>query len=322
MRAVFLHEFGGPDVLHVGDLPDPIPERHEVLVASAGAGVNFIDTYQRQGKYPDDFPLVLGFEGSGEVLAVGSSVTRFRVGEQVAWPMWRGSYAELVTVPEDKLVALPEFITARVAAGLMLQGVTAQYLTSSVYPVVPGTTALVHAAAGGTGQALAQAITARGGRVIGTVSNDEKALIARAAGVDDVINYSDTDFVEALSDLTSGQGVNVIYDGIGSETMERGLHALSRRGMMVYYGATSGSSEPLNLQLLSSLGSLTLSKPTLADFITSVEEIERRSRELFNWIAQGLFSPPPVTYYPFGVAVEAHRDLESRRTTGKLVLQS
>lgn len=320
MKAVLLHEFGGPDVLEVGEIPDPTPEPHEVLVASAGAGVNFIDTYQRQGKYPDAFPLVPGFEGAGEVLAVGSSVTRFRVGDKVAWPMWRRSYAELVSVPEDKLVALPEGISPRNAAGLMLQGVTAQYLTESVYPVGPDTTALVHAAAGGTGQALTQAIAARGGRVIGTVSNDQKATIARAAGAHEVINYLDTDFVEAVADLTGGRGVNVIYDGIGSATMEKGLHALSRRGMMVYFGAASGSSEALNLQLLSSLGSLSLSKPTLADFITTIDELEHRTKELFEWIARGLFTPPTATSYAFANAADAHRDLESRKTTGKLLL--
>ncbi len=320
MKAVFLNEFGGAEVLQAGEVPDAQPEPGEVLVASAGAGVNFIDTYQRQGKYPDAFPLIPGFEGAGEVVAIGADVTGFAVGDTVAWPMWRRSYAELVAVPEDKLVALPDDVSPERAAGMMLQGVTAQYLTESVFSVGVETTALVHAAAGGTGQALIQAIRARGGRVIGTVSTDEKARIAREAGADEVINYSDTDFVEAVSELTGGDGVNVIYDGIGADTMQRGLHALRRRGMMVYFGATSGSSEALNLQLLSSLGSLSISKPTLADFITTASELQHRSNELFDWIKKGLFSPPSVTHYPYAEAARAHRDLESRATTGKLVL--
>jgi len=320
MKAVYLEQFGGPDVLTAGELADPVVGPRDVLVSLAGAGVNFIDTYQRQGKYPGAFPLIPGFEGAGEIIAVGEAVSRFQIGDQVAWPMSPGSYAQKVCVPEDKLVRLPDFIPADLAAGLMLQGVTAQYLTEAVFEVGPETTALVHAAAGGTGQALIQAIRARGGRVIGTVSNETKAAIARDCGAHEVIIYSEVDFVDAVKTLTDGRGVNVIYDGIGHDTMERGLHALSRRGMMVYFGAASGSTEALDLQLLSSLGSLTLSKPTLKDFITTREELEYRTGVLFEWIKQGVYSPPETTHYPFERAAAAHQDLESRASTGKLVL--
>ena len=322
MKAVYLEQFGGPEVLTAGELPDPKVGPHDVLVALAGAGVNFIDTYQREGKYPDEFPLIPGFEGAGEVVAAGDAVTRFRVGDSVAWPMARASYAELVAVDEDKCVLVPPKMSNDVAAGLMLQGITAHYLTESVYPVGPETTAIVHAAAGGTGQALIQAIRARGGHAIGTVSTQEKAAVARATGATDVIVHSEADFVEVSKALTGGKGVDVVYDGIGSDTLERGLHALRRRGMMVYFGAASGSADALDLQLLSSLGSLSISKPTLKDFITSTEELEHRSSELFGWIERGVFSPPTITHYRFDQASDAHRDLESRASTGKLLLIS
>ena len=320
MRAVVLTEFGGPEVLHLAEMEDPTPGANEVLVRVAAAGVNFIDTYQRAGKYKVDFPFIPGFEGAGEVVAVGSSVTEWSVGDSVAWPWVLHSYAELISVPESKLVAVPAGVGIQTAAATMLQGLTAHYLTHDVYQVEPGTTALVHAAAGGTGLALTQVIKALGGTVIGTVSTEEKAAKAKAAGADHIIFYDRDDFVEKSRELTDGAGVNVIYDGVGQRTVVPGLDALARRGLMVYFGATSGAVPPFDLQALSSKGSLGITKPTLADFIVTPEETRKRAADVFALMESGALTITPGHHYPLAEAATAHRDLEARQTSGKVLL--
>ena len=320
MKAVVLSEFGGPEVLTYRSAEDPRPAENEVVVKIAASGVNFIDTYQRAGKYAVDFPFIPGFEGAGTVVALGAKVHDFSLGDRVAWPMSSHSYAELVAIPVTKIVRVPEEISLDTAAAAMLQGLTAQYLTRDVFAIVPGSTAVVHAAAGGTGLALTQVIKHQGGTVIGTVSTEEKAQKALAAGADHIILYSEKDFVAETLALTGGTGADVIYDGVGRDTVVRGLTALRRRGMMVYFGATSGSVEPLDLQLLSSLGSLSITKPTLADFIVTPEETRSRAGELFAMIASGALSIEPGHRFPLERAADAHRALEGRSSSGKILL--
>jgi len=320
MKAITLISFGGPDVLTSQTVEDPTPGPHEVLVETAAIGVNFIDTYQREGKYAVDFPFVPGFEGAGTVVEVGSKVHGISVGSRVAWPMVLHSYAELVAVPQAKLVLVPDGIDLTVAASAMLQGLTAHYLTTDVFAVKQGSVALVHAAAGGTGLALTQVVRALGGTVIGTVSNAAKAQRAKDAGAHHTITYTEEDFVAKALELTDGRGVDVIYDGIGNDTVVPGLDALARRGTMVYFGAASGAVGPFDLQMLSSKGSLTIAKPTLSDFILTHEEIEKRAHAVFSLMAEGHLGFSPECLYPLADAATAHRDLESRKTMGKVLL--
>jgi len=320
MKAIALTSFGGPEVLDYVTLPDPELRDSSVLVSVEAAGINFIDTYQRRGKYTAEFPFVPGFEGAGTVLKVGAGVHGIQTGDRVAWPWVLNSYAERVAVPAESLVTVPDFVTTRAAAAVMLQGLTAHYLTHDSFSIQPGTTALVHAGAGGTGQILTQVIRALGGSVISTVSSAAKAEIARAAGANHVVRYDTEDFVAAVERLTDGAGVHVIYDGVGQETMSKGLDALARRGTMVYFGAASGPADPLDLQILSSKGSLTVTKPTLADFITTHDETQYRADGIFALIRDGEITPRVGATYALSDAASAHRDLESRSTTGKLLL--
>lgn len=320
MKAIVLTEFGGPEVLTYATVEDPHPGDNDVVVRVAASGVNFIDTYQRMGKYTVDFPFIPGFEGAGTVVTVGSGVTDFVAGDTVAWPMSLHSYAELVAVPAAKLVRVPDGIPLETAAATMLQGLTAHYLTRDVYPVGSGTVAVVHAAAGGTGLALTQVIKSLGGTVIGTVSTEEKAEKARAAGADHVIRYTDQDFVEETLSITAGLGAHVIYDGVGRDTVLRGLSALRRRGMMVYFGATSGPVDPLDLQVLSSRGSLVITKPTLSDFIVTPEETRTRAAEVFEMMAAGSLTIEPGHRFPLEQAAQAHAALEGRASSGKVLL--
>jgi NADPH2:quinone reductase len=318
MRAVVVPTHGGPEVLTVEERPTPEPGPGQLLVDSAGAGVNFIDTYQRGGVYPVATPFVPGSEGAGRVSAVGPGVSGVAVGDRVAWMSAPGSYAEQVVVPADQAVPVPDGIPDDVAAGALLQGITAHYLAYSTYPVQPGDTALVHAGAGGVGLLLTQLVKQRGGRVIATVSTDEKEALARAAGADEVLRYEG--FRDAVRELTGGRGVDVVYDGVGKATFDASLESLRPRGMMVLFGGSSGQVPPFDPQRLNRLGSLYLTRPTTGAYIATREELTWRAGDIFEGIAAGKLDVRIGGRYALEEAGRAHEDLESRRTTGKLVL--
>lgn len=318
MRAVQVREHGGPETLELVDAAPPQPGAGELLVDVAAAGVNYIDTYQRQGMYPMRTPFVLGLEGAGTVRAVGPDVTGVSVGDRVAWKDVLGSYAEQVTVPAASAVPVPDGVDDDVAAALPLQGMTAHYLASSTYPVQPGDWTVVHAAAGGVGLLLTQIIKRRGGRVLATTSTPEKADLARQAGADEVTSYDD--FVERALELTGDEGVPVVYDGVGQATFARGLDALRPRGLMALYGASSGAVPPFDLQTLNPKGSLFVTRPTLVHYTRDRKELMARSDELFGWVTEGALDVRIGGRYPLDDAQKAHEDLQGRRTTGKLLL--
>lgn len=320
MKAIVVSHHGGPDALTHSDAPDPIMGDTELLVQVAAAGVNFIDTYQRSGLYPMALPYVPGLEGAGTVLDVGSEVSGFAVGDTVAWTTNIGSYAEKVALSSSKAVRVPAGINLHHAAQAMLQGITAHYLITSVHAVVPGDIALVHAAAGGVGLLLCQMITARGGTVIGTVSTAAKAAAALAAGAAHVIRYDEADFMPRVRELTNDRGVDVVYDGVGQSTFEGSLRSLKPRGMMALFGQSSGPVGPFDPQILNTLGSLFFSRPTLANFIQTPEELQWRAGEVFEAMIAGELSMTLGGSYPLSEATQAHTDLESRSTSGKLIL--
>jgi NADPH:quinone reductase len=320
MRAVRVHQPGGPEVLQYEELPPPEPKPREALVQLEASGVNFIDVYKRAGLYRIPLPATLGEEGAGKVIAVGDDVTDVRVGDRVAWASVLGSYAELAVVPASRLVPLPSEISATQAAALMLQGMTAHYLACSTYALREGDRCLVHAAAGGVGLLLVQIAKMRGARVIGTVGSDEKAELARAAGADDVIIYTRQDFVHETKRLTDGRGVHVVYDSVGRSTFLPGLDVLVPRGMMVLFGQSSGPVQPIDPQILNQKGSLFLTRPTLGHYVAAREELLWRSREIFTWVAMAQLNLRIGAEYPLRDAAEAHRALEGRRTTGKVLL--
>ncbi|MFC0436821.1 quinone oxidoreductase [Kutzneria buriramensis] len=320
MRAVQVESPGGPEALRVAEVADPTPGAGELLVRVAAAGVNYIDTYHRTGAYPMPLPFVPGLEGAGEVVAVGDGVSRFKVGDRVAWASAIGSYAELTRVPEAVAVSVPDGVELDVAAGSMLQGMTAHYLTRSTYPVQAGDTALVHAAAGGMGLLLTQQIKALGGRVIGTVSTDEKEKLAREAGADEIIRYTETEIAPEVRRLTDGQGVAVVYDGVGKDTFDASLASLRIRGTLALYGAASGPVPPFDLQRLNAAGSLFVTRPTLAHHTLTQEELGWRSGEIFAGIQSGRLTIRISNRYPLADAARSHEDLQARRTTGKLLL--
>ncbi len=319
MRAIIVSEFGGPDVLQITDLPDPVPGPTEVLVRTDAVGVNFIDTYRRTGAYPMELPYVAGCEGAGVVVAVGNLVGGLRVGDRVAWADAPGSYAELVVVPADKAVPVPAGVGAPQAASALLQGMTAHYLLHSVYEAQPGETVLVHAGAGGVGLILTQLAAARGVRVITTVSTDEKEGLSRAAGATEVLRYGDG-LADRVRSLTGGTGVAAVYDGVGAATFEASLTSLRVRGTLALFGAASGPVPPFDPQRLNSGGSLFLTRPTLAHYTRDREELLWRSSAVFAAIAAGTLDIRVESTYPLAGAPQAHRDLESRRTTGSIVL--
>jgi len=320
MRAVQVQSPGGPEVLVAAEVADPEAGQGELLVRVAAAGVNYIDTYHRSGAYPLPTPFVPGMEGAGEVIAVGSGVSRFKVGDRVAWASAIGSYAELTRVPENLAVPVPDGVELDVAAGAMLQGMTAHYLTRSTYPVQEGDTVLVHAAAGGMGLLLTQQIKALGGRVIGTVSSAEKEKLAREAGADEIIRYTETAVAPEVRRLTDGQGVAVVYDGVGKDTFDASLDSLRIRGTLALYGAASGPVPPFDLQRLNAGGSLFVTRPTLAHHTLTVDELSWRSGEIFAGIQSGKLSIRVSGRYPLADAAKSHEDLQGRRTTGKLLL--
>lgn len=318
--AIQIQHTGGPDVLEVSDVPAQQPGPGELLVEVAAAGVNFIDTYQRSGLYPVDVPFVLGQEGAGSVLATGDDVTEFTADDRVAWQGVLGSYAQRAIVPAAAAVRVPDGVDSDVAAATMLQGMTAHYLVASTYPVSAGETVLVHAAAGGVGLLLIQLAKARGARVFGTVSTAEKARLARAAGADEVIDYTTDDFATAVRELTGGAGVHVVYDGVGQSTFEGSMASLRRRGMLALFGGSSGPVPPLDPQRLNTAGSLFLTRPKLADYTAERTELDWRAQEFFDAIAAGKLNVRVGERYTLSDARRAHEDLEARRTTGKLLL--
>ncbi len=321
MKAVRIHEFGGPENLRYEDVPVPEPGPGEVRVRLAASGVNFIDVYQRTGLYPGELPRTLGLEGAGEVEALGEGVEELAEGDFVAFAMVPGAYAEYVVAPVDRLVPFNvTLVEARVAAAIMLQGMTAHYLTHSTFPLQEGQTALVHAAAGGVGLLLCQLAKMRGARVIGTVSTQEKAELAKGAGADEVILYTEQDFVEETRRITGGEGVDVVYDSVGKTTFDGSLDSLKPRGYLVLFGASSGPVPPVDLQVLNQKGGLFVTRPSLAHYTATREELMWRAESLFTWIGQNNLSVRIGGTYRLSEADQAHRDLEGRKTTGKLIL--
>jgi NADPH2:quinone reductase len=321
MRAVQVTEAGGPEVLRPTELPDPEPGPGELLVEVAAAGVNYIDTYQRQGIYPIPTPFVPGLEGVGRVRALGEGVMAAAVGDRVAWSETPGSYAELVAVPADKAVAVPDRIDDDVAVGALLQGMTAHFLVHDTYPVQPGDDVLVHAAAGGVGLLLTQLAVARGARVIATVSTPEKEELAHAAGAAEVIRYTEVDdLAGAIRALTGDRGVAVAYDGVGRDTFDASLASLRLRGMLVLFGAASGPVPPVDPQRLNAAGSVFLTRPKLFDHVHTREELSTRAAAVYGAVADGILDVRIGHRYPLAQARTAHEDLQARRTTGKLLL--
>lgn len=320
MKAVFVEAYGGPENLRVLEVPKPEPGPNEVLVKVAVSGVNFIDVYFRTGLYPTPPPVAIGSEAAGLVESVGSDVTDVAPGDRVAYAMARGSYAEYAKVPAALVVKLPDVVSFEQAAAVMLQGMTAHYLTRSTVPLKAGDTCIVHAAAGGTGALVVQMAKAAGARVFGTVSTPEKAFIARQAGADEVILYTEQDFVAEARRLTGGRGVDVIYDGVGKSTCEKGLDALRPRGMMVLFGNASGAVTAVDPAQLSAKGSLYLTRPTLAHYISTREELLWRATEVLDMVAHNTLTVRIDATFPMAHAADAHRALEGRKSTGKFLI--
>lgn len=320
MKAIQVKQVGGPEALELVDVPVPQPKTNEAVVKIAASGVNFIDVYYREGRYKAQPPFIVGQEAAGTVSAVGAQVSALKVGDRVAYTMLLGSYAEYQAVPADKLVKVPDGVDDRSAAAVMLQGMTAHYLVYDTFPLKKGDTALVHAAAGGVGLLLVQMAHRLGARVIGTVSTEEKADLARQAGADEVILYTRQDFEAETKRITEGRGVDVVYDSVGKTTFDKGLNLLRPRGSMVLFGGSSGAVAPLDPILLTQKGSLFLTRPSLGAYIASRAELEVRSAAVFNMIRTGKLKLRIAHTYPLAQAAQAHRDLEGRKTTGKLLL--
>ncbi|NWG20139.1 MAG: quinone oxidoreductase [Chloroflexi bacterium] len=320
MRAIRVHEYGGPEVLRHEDVPLPHPGPGEVRVKIEAAGVNFIDIYHRSGQYQGILPLTPGMEAAGIVDAVGPDVADVTSGDRVAYAMQQGAYAEYAIVPAAKLVPVPAGVASQQAAAVMLQGMTAHYLAYSTYPLRQGDVALIHAAAGGVGLLLVQIARRCGAHVIGTVSTEEKAVLARAAGAHDIILYTQEDFPDAVRRLTGGAGVHVVYDSVGRTTFDGSLACLRPRGYMVLFGQSSGAVPPFDPQILNAKGSLFLTRPSLGHYLLTRDELLWRAGDLFAWMASGELSVRIDSTYPLADAAEAHRALASRATSGKLLL--
>lgn len=320
MKAIQIKQTGGPEVMELVDLPVPQPKPNDAVVKIQAVGVNFIDVYNREGRYKQPLPLVLGQEGAGTVSAVGSDVRNVKIGDRAAFTLILGSYAEYAAVPADKLVKIPEGVSDREAAAAILQGMTAHYLVYDTFPLKKGDTALVHAAAGGVGLLLVQMAHNIGARVIGTVSTEEKAKLAREAGADDIILYTQTDFEEETKRLMNGKGLDVVYDSVGKTTFEKGLNLLRPRGMMALYGGSSGAVPPFDPIILTQKGSLFLTRPSLGAYVLTPEDLQKRASAVFGMIRDGKLKLRIEHIYPLSQAQQAHRDLEGRKTTGKLLL--
>jgi NADPH:quinone reductase len=321
MRAIQVLSPGGADVLREESIPIPAAKAGEALIRVDYAGVNFIDVYKRKGLYKIPLPATVGEEGSGVVEALGGGVADLKVGDRVAWAGAAGSYAEHAVVPASKLVSVPPNVDMRIAAAVMLQGMTAHYLAVSTYPLKKDDRCIVHAAAGGVGLLLVQIAKRRGAYVIATAGSPEKLALAKGAGADEVVNYNTQDFVEETRRVTSSRGVNVVYDSVGKTTFLRGFDVLAPRGMMVLFGQSSGPVDPIDPQLLNQKGSVFLTRPTLGSYVATRDELSWRARELFEWIGKGELNVRVGAEYSLSEAAEAHRALEGRRTTGKVLLR-
>jgi len=319
MKAIRIHASGGPEVMKLEDVPEPQPKAGEAIVKIDAAGLNFIDVYQRSGLYKLDMPLTLGLEAGGTVTAVGPGVTEVKVGDKVAYTGVPGAYAQYAAVPAARLVVLPQGVSTKQGAAIMLQGMTAHYLACSTYPLKKGDTCLVHAAAGGVGLILCQIARLRGAKVIGTVSTDEKAKLAREAGADETILYTRQDFAAEVKRITGGKGLQVVYDSVGKDTWEGSINCLAPRGLALY-GQSSGPIGMIDPQILNTKGSLFLTRPSLNVYIATREELQQRAGELFGWIREGKLKLRMEFEFPLKDAAEAHRALEGRKTTGKVLL--
>ena len=320
MKAIRVHAPGGPESMKLEDVAAPAPGAGQAQVKLEACGVNYIDVYFRTGAYKAPLPLTPGMEGAGTVTAVGPGVSDVKVGDRVAWTGVIGSYAQTLSVATDRLVALPAQLTFKDGAAAMLQGLTAHYLVTSTWPLKKGETALVQAAAGGMGLLLCQMAKMRGASVIGTVSTEEKAALAKAAGADHVILYTKQDFEPEVKRITGGRGVDVVYDGVGASTFDKSLSCLRPRGYMILFGAASGPVPPLDLQVINVRGSLFLQRPSLNHHVGSREELVHRAGEVLGWIKDGKVKLRIEHQFPLAQAAEAHRALEGRKTTGKILL--
>ncbi len=320
MKRIQVTELGGPENLTLAEVPTPTPGPGQALVRLAASGVNFIDVYFRTGLYKADLPVALGSEGAGTVEALGEGVSDVSVGDRVAYAMARGSYAEYAVVPASQLVKIPARLDFVAAAAAMLQGTTAHYLTQSTFPLKRGDTCLVHAAAGGAGGLIVQMAKTVGARVFGTVSTGEKAQVAKSAGADETIVYTTVDFEEEVKRLTAGRGVDVVYDSVGKTTFDKSLNCLRPRGMLVLFGQSSGPVAPFDPGILNAKGSLFLTRPSLAHHLLTREELLWRAGDVLNGVAAGTLKLRVDKTYPLASVAAAHRDLESRKTMGKLVI--
>jgi NADPH:quinone reductase len=320
MKAVRIHAAGGPEALKYEDVPEPTPKAGEALVKVDAAGLNFIDVYYRTGLYKAELPLTVGMEAGGTVTAVGAGVSEVAVGDKVAYTGVPGAYAEYVTVPAARLVKMPGGVTTKQGAAAMLQGMTAHYLACSTYPLKSGDTCLVHAAAGGVGLLLCQIAKLRGARVIGTVSTEEKAKLAREAGADHTILYTQQDFEAEVKRITAGKGVQVVYDSVGKTTWDKSLNSLAPRGMIALFGQSSGPIGQIDPQILNQKGSLFLTRPSLGHHVATRDELLQRAGEVLGWIRDGKLKLRTEFEFPLKDAAGAHRALESRKTTGKVLL--
>jgi len=320
MKAIRIHAFGGPEVYRYEEVPDPAPGAGQALIAIEAVGVNFIEVYQRTGLYPVALPATPGSEAAGTVVAVGPGATEFRAGDRVAWQGGSGAYAERATVPAERIVRLPEDVSTKQGAAVMLQGMTAHYLACSTYSLEPGDACLVHAAAGGVGLLLCQIAKRRGARVIGTVSTPQKAALAREAGADEAILYLERDFETEVKRLTGGAGVQVVYDSVGRATFEQSLRCLAPRGMMVLFGQSSGPVGAFDPQVLNQRGSIFLTRPMLGHYTATRTELLARANEVLGWVRDGTLRLRIEREFPLSQAAEAHRQLQGRATTGKLLL--
>jgi NADPH2:quinone reductase len=320
MKAVRVHEFGGPEAMSYEEVPTPSPGEGQVLVKLAASGLNYIDVYQRTGSYPNALPYTLGLEGSGTVAGMGAGAIAFKEGDPVTWTGVPGAYAEFAVVPEQRLVRMPDGLDVKVGAAAMLQGMTAHYLVKTTYPLKAGDACLVHAAAGGVGLLLVQMAKQCGARVFGTVSTEEKAALARDAGADDVILYTEQDFEAEVKRLTDGKGVQVVYDAVGKTTFDKSLNCLAPLGYMVLYGASSGPVPPFDAAVLGAKGSLFLTRPSLFHHIPDRASLEQRAGDVLNWVADGSLKLRMEHNFALSEVAEAHRSLEGRKTTGKVLL--
>jgi len=320
MKAIRVHAPGGPEALKYDDVPEPTAGAGQAVVKLGACGVNYIDVYFRTGQYKAPLPLTVGLEGAGTVAALGPGVTGVKTGDRVAWTGVPGSYAQMTAVPADRLVKLPAALSFEDGAAAMLQGMTAHYLADSTYPLKKGDVCVVHAAAGGVGLLLCQMAKMRGATVIGTVSTEQKAALARAAGADHVILYTTQDFESEVKRITGGPGAHVIYDGVGASTFDKGLSSLRPRGLMALFGAASGPVPPLDLQILATRGSLFVTRPSLNHHIATREELQSRAADVLGWIESGRLKLRLEHRFPLGEAAQAHRALEGRATTGKILL--